>query len=302
MNIQCSTWMHGGFQERFTALQTCGLSPKRVKFVTKITYSSAIAHRLAAQCQLPVAAIAVDVTNVLHQLLQEQKLDSLNHLLPLPLPTQAFQYLQVQATPTGLIQIDWTDAAIAQWLDFLIQPCSDLPATLTAQSETLPDEKALIKQPPEPALDHPSSFALQHAHARCCSLLRLAHHQGMIALNRPTDHPVLWQFLQPRAVPWLTASAQLQLTDAVDRSLISHLLTAFEASLSPLSQSSQNLILRVAAELSQAFDQCHRRHQLWATRQNSEGTIAYLGLLLATQRVLQQFLVMRLHIYAPSQL
>lgn len=86
----------------------------------------------------------------------------------------------VSVTPPGWIDCQLTDTGLAQWLQSWTR-CPDL-----------------TPHAPVPPPAHP--FPLQYAHARCCSLLRLAQGEGLIDVYMG-DNDV--EIVAPDPLPWL---------------------------------------------------------------------------------------------------
>ncbi|MBD2036053.1 hypothetical protein H6F76_13595 [Leptolyngbya sp. FACHB-321] len=238
---------------------------KRASKAIPFIYVCAIAHRLATPSQ-PAALIAAQLVDALLQPLHIPEEDSLSGIV-------------VQPTATGLLQFELSDRAIASWLDRLLtkalpqQPC--MPFTSVERQMLLPTT---------------AIFEVQYAHARCCSLLRLAHSEGLITLDRLDVAPLAWRVVNPPSVPWLTSTAQLCLNHPVDRRLLGYLVEALDC----LSNESPHRVqqsLRSAQAIAQAMQAFHRVHPLWRkTGTELNLVVSQLGLLLATQRILYALL------------
>jgi hypothetical protein len=243
-----------------------GVPIKRVGTTMPIVYVCAIAHRLATQ-PYQAATIATQLAALLQQQLSAD-------------PAPLLQSVIVHATAAGFIQFEVGDRAIAAWLDLLLinaLPPQPLPSVASDISEA---ERQLV-------LQSSAIFAVQHAHARCCSLLQLANGEGLIRLERLEDAPCYWSFSSLAPFPWLTSIDQLCCNHSVDRGLLGELFDACDC-LSDLPQRpTQVSLLRSAQAVAQAFQAFHREHPLWRKAdEESACTLARLGLLMATQRVL----------------
>lgn len=252
--------------ERSSLDQTARAIPlKRASKAIPFVYVCAIAHRLATPSQ-PAALIAAQLVDTLLQPLPITGEDSLSGIV-------------VQATATGWLQFELSDQAIAAWLDRLLakalpqQPCA--PLTSMERQMLLPTAAV---------------FEVQYAHARCCSLLRLAHSEGLITLDGLDVAPLVWRFANPPSVPWLTTTAQLCLNHPADRKLLGYLVEALDC-LSDESSHRTQQRLRSAQAIAQAMQLFHRAHPLWRkTGTKPNLVVAQLGLLLATQRILYTLL------------
>ncbi|XHX77387.1 MAG: hypothetical protein RBJ76_23555 [Stenomitos frigidus ULC029] len=250
---------------------------KRASKAIPFVYVCAIAHRLATPSQ-PAALIA---TQLVERLLQ-----------PLPLPEEApLSGIVVQATATGWLQFELSDRAIAAWLDRLL--ANALPQQLSV---------SLTSQERQMLLPTAAVFEVQYAHARCCSLLRLAHSEGLITLDRLDVAPLVWRIVDPPSISWLTANAQLCLNHPADRSLLGHLIEALDC-LSDESPHRTRQSLRSAQAIAQAMQSFHRVHPLWRkTGTEPHLVVAQLGLLLATQRILSLLLANGLDLHPVEEL
>ena len=239
---------------------------KRVRNLTQIIHVSPIVHLLANQTQLPVAIVAAHLVPILQQQLQQSQL-----FLGLPLSLEAQSTLKVQAIHSGLIEFEFSDQTIALWL------------------------KQLLASKPTPQFSKPylevqseAVFAVQHSHARCCSLLRLAHSEKLILLQALESESIGWQFSQ--SLNGLSPDL-LPLTPA-DRQLLSSLFGLWAALSQPIEQPTK---LLVAA--SQSFRQFHPDVQLF---DRGSGQTQWL-LLMAIQRII--YLVLeKLQISTPTEL
>jgi hypothetical protein len=252
---------------------------KLVKNSTRLCYSSAIARQAAAQQQRPVFLLASQIAAAWNDRRNQPEF-----WRPLPLPAAALPHLNIFALSTGLIQIELTDPAIATWLNFLLDTALPPPVSCL----------------PAAAL---SLFPAQHAHARCCSLLRLAHEHQLICLKAPLADPMQWGLLSPEPIPWLTPNGQLQGNCAVDLALIQTLFTALDRIWrSPIQ--SRSTIFSLAAAITQAFHTFHSAHPLFGNpNAAAQPRIqAQLGLLLITQRLLRWLLEDWLQVIAPIEL
>ncbi|MBD2076944.1 hypothetical protein H6F86_24270 [Phormidium sp. FACHB-592] len=234
---------------------------KRASKSIPFVYVCAIAHRLATPSQ-PAALIAAQLVDALLQ--------------PLPIPEEdSLSGIVVQPTAIGLLQFELSDRAIASWLDRLL-------------TKALPQQSWVRLTSTERQMLLPTAaiFEVQYAYARCCSLLRLAHSEGLITLDRLDVAPLAWRVVNPPSVPWLTSTAQLCLNHPVDRRLLGYLVEALDC----LSNESPHRVqqsLRSAQAIAQAMQAFHRVHPLWRkTGTEPNLVVSQLGLLLATQRIL----------------
>lgn len=256
---------------------------KRLRTSSQVVYLSALPHLLAHYYKREATQIATDIMNLLCTYLTGYG----NTFVYPDLPREAVQNLVVGVLPSGLLAFELRDGAIAYWLNRLLHH-----SFTQAPSSNLSPASNFSTQ----------LFTVQHAHARCCSLLRLAHREGLIRLNQPDAEPSQWTFTVPPAISWLNASSQLQASTPAERDLISWLLLALDAIAEPAWLSPQK-ILSLAEAGSRSFQTMHQTCQLFGDfrTQPSDRIHAHLALVLATQRILSQ-LLQRLDALAPHEL
>lgn len=251
---------------------------KRLPSSTRVAYSTAIALKLSAQLNLPPILVATQLA----KLLTTQAVRLLHEL---PLPADALSHLQIQTVESGLIQLELTDAAIAAWLTVLVEQPLVVSQTFAAISVS---DQAL--------------FAVQHAHARCCSLLRLAAQTGAIGLTRldmpDPNRPPQWRCSQP--IGWLTAANQLYLTHPTERELLVYLFAAWDEVLRLTPNSHR--VFQLAAAVAQKWTQFWGDRPLWSQPPLPAERAAQFGLVLSTQRILQLLLQECLQLPAPIEL
>jgi hypothetical protein len=306
----------GNFDEKF---QEQDISLKRVRNTTRLVYSTGIAHKLAAQYQIPAAELARKIAIAV----SEATVNCQENQVFLPLLEPALQDVAVRATDSGLVQFELSDRAIAAWLDLLVQHFSHLSQIQLSQEKKRfkthksrdPDKTRSDTDGSVPFLTSPSScsfvpapsltaaeiFTLQHTHARCCSLLRLAHQEGLVALSRD-QFPSNWRFTMPALIPWLTPEMQLLLNHPAERQLISQLFVALDA-IPSLSPACPKIVLRLAQEVSQAFQAFYSAHPIWGSfKKSSKLAQARLGLVMASQRIIYLLVEDLLNISVPLEL
>lgn len=199
----------------------------------------------------------------------------------------------VRILPPGLLQFEVGYRDLAGWLQTLMQ------------FPRLPEAIGFISVPPP----NPSQlWVAHHAHARCCSLLRLAHDRGLITLDLPTPRPETWHILQPDPIPWLTSpepSPQFQLNHPMEQSLMGQLVKVVDELAILFCETSPfpGLVWqRRAIDLGQSFQAFHRHCALWGQSDNLALVQARLGLLRVTQTILQLLLQGILGSVAPVEL
>jgi Arginyl tRNA synthetase N terminal domain/DALR anticodon binding domain len=118
----------------------------RAKNSTRVLYVSAIALKLAKFWQQPPQAIATQLAENLKALCSGD--------------------FAIEVAPSGIIQFELTDVALAVWLQRLAQTPLPLPESRILSAVLATDRL----------------FPIQYSHARCCSLLRMANRDRIIAI------------------------------------------------------------------------------------------------------------------------
>ena len=192
---------------------------------------------------------------------------------------------QVEVVPPGWIHLELTHAFLAAWLQNLV---------VKSVGEDGEREKAKITM-----LNPSSLFMIQYAHARCCSLVRLAHHEGLIKLKE-VHQPDLTSLVSVEKIPWLNDEQKLRFTHPAEGRLITELVEAVDN----LECSGTVNWEKVALDLSRAFEafwcRCRILGEVKIT--SLELAQARVGLIMATQSVLRCLLVDKLGVFAPLEL
>ncbi len=269
----------------------------RPKDPAGILYISALPLSMAKICHRP----ATDIAAELAAYLQGKTSASVSDAGQPPLHAGELE-IAVAAVPPGWLHFQLTEPGKANWLQFLTQ----LPAScrtpnrvsidrfgneVVGQAGRLPLQGSQPQAPFDPA----SLFPVQYASARCCSLLRLAHRDGLLALAQPH-----WHVIAPAPFPWLDTEAHaitLRLAHPAERRLISQLVAALDASETPAD------CLKLATAVSQAFENFYSACRIWGEVKTESPKLAQarLGLLMATLSVLR-LLLYRLGVPAPDEL
>lgn len=239
----------------------------------RVVYVSAIALKLAKTWQQTPQAIAAQLAETLE---------------PLCWPD-----FTVKAAPAGIIELELTDAGLAFWLQRLAQ--NFLP---------LPEYRIL-----SPVVCADRLFPIQYSHARCCSLLRMAHRDRLISIAQPdvTTAPQIWSLAAPNPIPWVDKGDRLRLVHPAESNLISQLLTVLD-NLSPIweveNREKPVNYLKLANNLSESFQTFYSQCRIWGEVKTEQPKLAQsrLGLVLATQSLLRFILEELLNAVAPIEL
>jgi len=166
----------------------------RGKNRARVLYVSAIALKWAKTWQKTPQAIAAQLVETLE---------------PLCCPN-----FTVKVTAAGIIEFELTDAGLAFWLQRLAQ--TKLP---------IPESQIL-----SPVVCADRLFPIQYSHARCCSLVRMAHRDRLISIAHPdiTIAPQIWSLVAPNPIPWVDEGDRLRLIHPAECNLISQLITVLD--------------------------------------------------------------------------
>ena len=212
----------------------------------------------------------------------------------------------VQVMPSGLIHLELTEPSLAAWLQRLIQA----PPLFRAR-EDLGDKEEISTitslSPPSPKSSSPTPlFPIQHAHARCCSLMQLAHSEGLLTLKQidADTSAALWLVVAPNPIPWLNLEQKLYLSHPTERALIAQLLALLDDLNCYFPSPKVVDWHKAGANLSQAFQSFYSHCRIWGEvkNQNLQLAQARLGLVLISQSVLRLLLQERLSAIAPLEL
>ncbi len=235
----------------------------RAKDTQRVLYISAIALKLAKNWNQPAMELASAIAESCTE-------------------SQAAVSFSIRAVSPGWIHLQLSDRGLANWLQSLSE--------FSAARNRVASKNLLspFQAPEDPDL----LFPVQYAHARCCSLLRLARREGVMALSAP--HPI----------PWLNETS-LQLVHPAECRLISELVTATDAlwHAHPSAAQPKNWF-KVAVDLSQAFESFYSACRIWGEvrRETPNLALTRLGLILATQSVLGWMLQNLFGVCAPLEL
>ncbi|MDZ7951579.1 MAG: DALR anticodon-binding domain-containing protein [Nostoc sp. DedQUE09] len=218
----------------------------------------------------------------------------------------------IQIVPPGWINFELTHSTLAAWLQSLVVGSSGKAGEHTSLPEAAPPttlsnrgsseaEETIGAQSPVPN----SLFAVEYAHARCCSLVLLAHREGLIKLKEPVPNtsPGFWDVISPNPLPWLNCDGILQLNHPDERRLIGELIQVVDNIECPDVSGSVKWE-KVALNLSQAFEKFWSNCRIWGEVKITSPELAQarLGLLMATQSVLKFVLEENLGVFAPLEL
>jgi hypothetical protein len=235
----------------------------------------------------------------------------------------------VQIVPPGWINFELTDSSLATWLQSLVEGKGEVGSgewgvrEMREQGSRGAGEQGsrgageqgsrgavsfsplpLCPSAPLPLVPN-ALFPVQYAHARCCSLVLLAHREGLIQLREllADSSPNFWSVISPNPIPWLNCDGKLRLNHPDERRLISELVGVVDNIECPDVRGSVKWE-KAALNLSQAFENFWCNCRIWGEVKimSPELAQARLGLLMATQSVLKFVLEESLGSFAPLEL
>ncbi|MDZ8109361.1 MAG: DALR anticodon-binding domain-containing protein [Nostoc sp. DedQUE12a] len=214
----------------------------------------------------------------------------------------------VQIVPPGCIHFELTDSALAGWLQRLVGEWGDEQESTGQELFPCPQHRPAplpLSMPNAPCPMPHALFPIQYTHARCCSLVLLAHRERLIQLREPLGNssPSFWSVISPNPIPWLNYDGKLLLNHPDERRLISELVGVVDNIECPDIRGSVKWE-KAAFNLSQAFEDFWRNCRIWGEVKIMSPKLAQarLGLLMATQSVLKFVLEEKLKIFAPLEL
>ncbi|MFO5491873.1 MAG: DALR anticodon-binding domain-containing protein [Cuspidothrix sp.] len=235
---------------------------QKILYISKVELGISKSHNSPA---MEISQIIATVTKDIAQYLSQHS----NHLF------------SIKIVPPGEIHLQLFDSTLAAWLQTLI---------ISPQTRDFVNNYA----------DHlsPNCFTIQYVHARCCSLLRQGHQEGLIQCT-PTPAGIENSV---QSIPWLDGDQKLYLQH-IDESFLIYQLVRLVDNLAITNYSSINWE-KAGEKLSQAFEKFWGSCRIWGeVKINSlELAQARLGLVMATQLVLKSLLEDKLGIIAPREL
>jgi len=281
-----------------TPFQTSSKSyiPLQLSKQLRVVYRCAIAFKLSNIVKL----LASEVAESLLQQLERQ-----NHQ----------QNLIIQVVPPGWIYLELTQLSLAAWLQHWVETLPSLGNREQGSGEAegaggatsnyplpITHYQSKIQNPKSPD----SLFPIQYAHARCCSLLQMAHRERLIVIkSRNFDNKSwVWKVESPRSIPWLDREEKICFNLPAELDLIIQLIAVLDDLYCPEPTGQSLNWLKTALNLSQAFQTFYSQCRIWGEikSQNLNLAQARLGLVAIAQSVLRILLVDVLGSFAPPEL
>lgn len=186
---------------------------------------------------------------------------------------------EVTFTESGLLKFSLDYNEVNQWLQRLPELfLSYYPLSLSNQ---------------QPIDINDEFFALQYAHARCCSLLRLGHLDNLIQLKTLDFYQLAWFWLSPD----LILCPQMIWQQAEERELIHQIIKVIDG-LDSINS------MKLALDLSKAFLKFEQSCRIWGEIKRQNRTLAQsrLGLIAIAQLLLRFLLTEKLGLIPFMQL
>lgn len=259
------------------------ISLYQAKGCTRFLYISPIAFHLSKAKKIP----ALEIANAIALLLDSQ----VEYCCRQPTSANLLQFT-FEVVPPGWIHIEVTQPMLAAWLQQLII----CPPQLENYREK---EDCQLTQ-----TDTYRLFAAQYAHARCCSILQMAHREKLITLKElPETSSAVFLPVAPSPIPWLN-DQKLRYFHPAELALISQLLATLDDFYCSGTSRQLKIWEKAALNLSQIFQTFYSCCRIWGEvkMQTLELSQARLGLVMATQISLRLLLQDRLGVPALREL
>jgi DALR anticodon binding domain len=267
---------------------------KFVKNQTQISYVSAIALFLEKPWQKPAPKIAQSLVESLTQPPKEEGFAPQIHL-----NESIWNCFLFESNSVGWITFKLSDQGLAEWLQFLIDLTQESGNSTPWMSKSgwnsqnflrdLTDSSHSIRNCTDlKSLPRNSTdlFHAQHAHARCCSLLRLGMEAKLI-------HTL-------SALPWIDSNGLIRCHRSSERQLIEQICQIWDQIL--IISSEPDKTIKLIRGLSQSFDRFYRDCTIFGEVKMNDPALAQVRLgLVAGVRSLLQLLLESLDMTAPTE-
>ncbi len=241
---------------------------------------------------------------------QNQKTMELASAIASHLSATCGDVFKVQIVPPGWIHLELTHLSLALWLQSLAVGSSRGNVQLGDPTLSRLGESGRWETGgPNFFGENPKIpnylFIVQYVHARCCSIVLLAHREGLIKLREPVpdSSPAFWSVISSNPIPWLNCDETPRLNHPAERHLIAELVKLVDNMKCPDINSSLNW-KKAALNLSRAFENFWCNCRIWGEVKTTSLELAQarLGLLMATQCVLKFLLEEKLGVFALLEL
>jgi arginyl-tRNA synthetase len=261
---------------------------------TAMVYRCAVALPLAHQFKLSPLEIAEELA----QLLAIPQCLASGETASYESSTVPYLEFTVRVFPPGWLDWELSDRSLAIWLQVLVEEIQGggMGRGRWGEGETGGGGDGETGR----RGDGENLFPLQYVHARCCSLLRLGHQEGLIELRDESFSQPIWQIVEPNPIPWLDSGGNFQLTHPTERRLLVQLLIVIEE----LARSRQGNWRQLAHNLSEAMLAFTTECRIWGEvkQQKPQLAQARLGIVALVQWCLYKLLQEKLSILAIAEL
>lgn len=203
----------------------------------------------------------------------------------------------LQIVPPGWIYLELAHPFLATWLQSFAVGRLDGAGKPGGKEKFIQNSKCQISNPAR-------LFAMQYVHARCCSLVLLAHRDGLIRLREPLPDTssTFGSLIFTEQIPWLDCDEKLCLNHPDETRLITKLVQVVDDLI--CSDDGSVNWEKVGFNLTQAFENFWSNCRIWGEVKISSPELAQarLGLVLVTQSVLRFLLIEKLGVFAPIEL
>ncbi len=214
-------------------------------------------------------------------------------------------HFTITVSPTGWINLQLTPTGIAHWLQGLcLQRKDGLNVGLRRGDSWIPPCPPLKRggeETREPGGDkNRQLFEVQYAHARCCSLLRLAHREGLISLVVADSGDLSAE----ETFPWLDGDGNLRLSHPAEMAVISQLAGSLDGCWDLHQGGKRTSVLPLTASLSEDLLKFTARCRIFGEvkAENPALARARSGLVMAGRQGLKILLEKNLGVLAPLEL
>ncbi|AFY90791.1 DALR anticodon-binding domain-containing protein [Chroococcidiopsis thermalis] len=253
-----------------------------------VVYRCAIAFKLSQLVNSPTIEVAQSIS----QLIAQQDCQ---------------QNLILQVVPPGWIDLELPQPSLAAWLQHWIEtlPCLGSRGEKRAEGAEgdITNYQLPITNYQLPITNY--QFPIQYAHARCCSLLKMAHEEKIIIIKSKNSDikSSCLQVISPQPIPWLS-EAKICLHHPSELNLLLESIGVLDALYCPDPTRKSLNWLKVALNLSQAFQTFYSQCRIWGEVKNQNLNLAQgrLGLIAIAQSVFRILLVEVLNSCAPLEL
>ncbi len=260
---------------------------------TEIVYRCVVALPLAHEFKLPPLEIAEELA----QLLALPQCLASGETASYESSTVPCLEFTVRVLPPGWLDWELSDRSLAIWLQVLVEKIQGEGEMGRERSLARGGDAGTGRK----GKDEQNLFPLQYVHARCCSLLRLGHQEGLIKLREEPFSEPSWQIIEPNPIPWLDSGSggNFQLTHPSERRLLVQLLIVIEE----FARSRQENWRQLAYNLSEAMLAFTAECRIWGEVKQQQPQLAQarLGAIALIQWWLQKLLREKLSILAIAE-